>query len=200
MKDYQRRTFLKETEGKIKYKTYTKDSFFYNSDKKLWGWKQESKGIIHYARNIEELKKIKKKEFIGKGNYDHSVTHAWQNSEYMGTDEFANKCGIKNREGKPCTKNYISLLLKRGVSPLNEYDESLRGAGIHKATTRKKSGQKFLNCLKKSNIEYKNVFPNEIYKSKFSKNNYIMKQKIWVFKNATENNLRIFKKLWYEKN
>ena len=33
MKNYQRRTYQKETEGKKEYKAYTKDAFFYLSTK-----------------------------------------------------------------------------------------------------------------------------------------------------------------------
>ena len=61
---YQRRT-----DGD--YKGYTKDSFYFNSTEQLWCWKQSSKNIIHKASTIEELKKIKNKELIGQGNYDH---------------------------------------------------------------------------------------------------------------------------------
>ena len=203
MKNYQRRTYQNETEGKKEYKAYTKDSFFYLSTKKLWGWKQVSKGVIHYARSIEELKKIKDKEYIGYGKHDNhvdNVTHDWKNSKFMRTDEFAKKCGIVNRiTNKPCTKNYISMLLKRGTTSIKNYDESLRGAGVHKPETRKKSGERFINCLKRSNIEFLHVYPHEIFESKLSKKHMILSQKIWVFKNATDKNLENFKKIWYEK-
>ena len=82
---------------------------------------------------------------------------------------------------------------------IKNYDENLGGAGVHKPETRKKSGERFINCLKRSNIEFLHVYPHEIFESKLSKKHMILSQKIWVFKNATDKNLKNFKKIWYEK-
>ena len=79
MKKYQRR--IDVTNSGIKYQGYTKDGFYFKETTSMWCWKQESKGIIHEAKSIEILKKIKDKEFIGKGNYDHSKTQDYQKFE-----------------------------------------------------------------------------------------------------------------------
>ena len=55
----------------------------------------------------------------------------------MRTDEFAKKCGIVNRiTNKPCTKLYKHVVKEE--QSIKNYDESLRGAGVHKPETRKK--------------------------------------------------------------
>ena len=70
MKRFQRR--IDKTETGIQYHGYTKDGFYFKSTSSMWCWKQESKGIIHEAKTIDALKKIKDEEFKGQGNYDHS--------------------------------------------------------------------------------------------------------------------------------
>jgi len=186
MKKYQRRTDV--TNSGIKYQGYTKDGFYFKETTSMWCWKQESKGIIHEAKSIEILKKIKDNEFIGKGNYDHSKTHDYQKfevkSEYLNTEEF----GAISKVG---SKNYISMLLKRATSVINEYDKRSEG--------RKKKGLYFIDCLKKSNIEYLHTYPINIYKNIQFKNHLIMKQKVWVFKNITDKKIEKFKKYWNEK-
>ena len=202
---YQRRKGLETQKGYTKgynYKGYTKDGFYFKTTTAMWCWKQkqDSKEIIHERRTIEELKKLKNEEFIGKGNYNHQDTHGWVNEEYIRTEEFAKICGMKNREGKTVTKNYISMLLKRGTTPLKNYENNSGGAGIHKPETRQKNGLRFINCLKKSGIEYFYKFPYEIYNKKLKdSNNFYMNQKIWVFKKVDKNKIKIFKDLWQKK-
>ena len=170
MKNYQRRkVFIKNDEVK-EFKSYTKDGFYYKSTENLWFWKGRKNGKPHefFAKSIEDLKIIKKNNFIGKGNYEHKNDSSL-NPEHTSTEEFGKKTGLGGKE-------YISMLLKRAVLPINEHDN--RGAG------RKKKGMHFIKCLEKSDIHFEQI---------------IHKRKVWIFKNATENNLRIFKKLWYEK-
>ena len=170
MKNYQRRkVFIKNDEVK-EFKSYTKDGFYYKSTKNLWFWKGRKNGkpFEFHAKSIEELKIIKKNNFIGKGNYEHKNDSSL-NPEHTSTEEFGKKTGLGGKE-------YISMLLKRAVLPINENDN--RGAG------RKKKGMHFIKCLEKSDIHFEQI---------------IHKRKVWIFKNASENNLRIFKNLWYEK-
>ena len=79
MKRFQRR--IDKTETGIQYHGYTKDSFYFKETTGMWCWKQESKGIIHEAKTIPALKKIKDEEFQGQGKYDHSKTHDYQEFE-----------------------------------------------------------------------------------------------------------------------
>ena len=63
MKDFQKRTYLKELKktnisGK-KYLSYTKDSFYFKETTGMWCWKQLSKGIVH-EKNKGGLKKTQK--------------------------------------------------------------------------------------------------------------------------------------------
>ena len=102
MKDknlYQRRT-----DGD--YKGYTEDSFYFNSTEQLWCWKQTSTEKIFKAKTINVLKQIKENNFIGKGNYEHKNDASLQKG-HTSTEQFAKICGMKNREGKVVTKNYI---------------------------------------------------------------------------------------------
>jgi len=184
---YQRRT--DETDSGIKYKGYTKDGFYFKTTTGMWCWKQESKSVIHEAKTIEVLKKIKDKESIGYGNYDHSETHGWTNSEYLNTEEFS-------KISKVGSKQYISMLLKRGTTPLKEYDQL---SGETKLKTRKKKGLHFIDCLKKAKIEYLHTYPQNIYNTKYSKDHYLMKQKIWVFRSVNDSKIKEFKKFWNKK-
>ena len=158
---YQRRT-----DGD--YKGYTKDSFYFNSTEQLWCWKQSSKNIIHKASTIEELKKIKNNELIGQGNYDHKNDSSLEQG-HTSTEEFAKITGIGSKE-------YVSMLLKRGLSPIKNYDK--------RAEDKKKRGLNFINCLKKSGIDFEQI---------------VYKRKVWVFKNVDNNKIKIFKDLWQKK-
>ena len=158
---YQRRT-----DGN--YKGYTKDSFYFNSTEQLWCWKQDSKSIIHKASTIEELKKIKNKELIGQGNYDHKNDSTLEQG-HTSTEEFAKITEIGSKE-------YVSMLLKRGLSPIKNYDK--------RAEDKKKRGLNFINCLKKSGIDFEQI---------------VYKRKVWVFKNVDNNKIKIFKDLWQKK-
>ena len=158
---YQRRT-----DGD--YKGYTKDSFYFNSTEQLWCWKQDSKSIIHKASTIEELKKIKNKELIGQGNYDHKNDSTLEQG-HTSTEEFAKITEIGSKE-------YVSMLLKRGLSPIKNYDK--------RAEDKKKRGLNFINCLKKSGIDFEQI---------------VYKRKVWVFKNVDNNKIKIFKDLWQKK-
>ena len=158
---YQRRT-----DGD--YKGYTKDSFYFNSTEQLWCWKQSSKNIIHKASTIEELKKIKNNELIGQGNYDHKNDSSLEQG-HTSTEEFAKITEIGSKE-------YVSMLLKRGLSPIKNYDK--------RAEDKKKRGLNFINCLKKSGIDFEQI---------------VYKRKVWVFKNVDNNKIKIFKDLWQKK-
>ena len=134
MKNYQRRkAFIKNDEVK-EFKSYTKDGFYYKSTKNLWFWKGRKNGKLHefFAKSIEDLKIIKKNNFIGKGNYEHKNDSSL-NPEHTSTEEFGKKTGLGGKE-------YISMLLKRAVLPINESDK--RGAG------RKKKECTLLNVLR----------------------------------------------------
>ena len=190
MKNYQKRTFLEDQYNKTgkKYLPYTKDQFYFKETTGMWCWKQESKGIIHEAKTIDALKKIKDEEFIGKGNYDHSKTHDYQEfevkSEFLNTEEFGKISGVGS-------KNNVSMLLKRATTPIQEYDK--------RAEPRRKRGLHFINCLQNSNIEYLHMTPKNIYKNIKQKNHLILKQKVWVFKGVADVKIKKFKKLWKTK-
>ena len=186
MKRFQRR--IDKTETGIQYHGYTKDSFYFKETTGMWCWKQESKGIIHEAKTIEALKKIKDEEFIGKGKYDHSKTHDYQEfevkSEFLNTEEFGKISEVGS-------KNNVSMLLKRATTPIKEYDK--------RAEPRRKRGLHFMNCLRNSNIEYLHISPKNIYKNIKQKNHLILKQKIWIFKGVTDVKIQKFKELWKAK-
>ena len=170
MKNYQRRkAFIINDEIK-EFKSYTKDGFYYKSTENLWFWKGRKNGkpFEFHAKSIEELKIIKKNNFIGKGNYEHKNDSSL-NPEHTSTEEFGKKTGLGGKE-------YISMLLKRAVLPINEGDK--RGAG------RKKKGMHFIKCLEESDIHFEQI---------------IHKRKVWVFKNVTNNKIKIFKSLWEKK-
>ena len=181
MKRFQRR--IDKTETGIQYHGYTKDGFYFKSTSGMWCWKQESKGIIHEAKTIDALKKIKDEEFKGQGNYNHSKTHDYQKiyeikSGYLNTEEFAKITKLGH-------KNYVSMLLKRATTPIKEHDK--------RAEDKRKRGLHFIDCLKKANIEYLHANPKNIYK------NIKLKQKIWVFKDVTDVKIQKFKELWKTK-
>ena len=124
MKNYQRRkAFIINDEVK-EFKSYTKDGFYYKSTENLWFWKGRKNGkpFEFHAKSIEELKIIKKNNFIGKGNYEHKNDSSLD-PEHTSTEEFGKKTGLGGKE-------YISMLLKRAVLPINENDN--RGAGRKK--------------------------------------------------------------------
>ncbi len=111
MKDknlYQRRT-----DGD--YKGYTEDSFYFNSIEQLWCWKQTSTEKIFKAKTINELKKIKETNFIGKGNYEHKNDSSLEKG-HTSTEQFAKMTNIGSKE-------YVSMLLKRANEPLKNYDK-----------------------------------------------------------------------------
>ena len=68
------------------------------------------------------------------------------------------------------------MLLKRGLSPIKNYDK--------RAENKKKRGLNFISCLKKSGINFEQI---------------IYKRKVWVFKNVDKNKIKIFKDLWQKK-
>ena len=130
--------------------------------------KKKWKTIWISCKSIEELKIIKKNNFIGKGNYEHKNDSSLD-PEHTSTEEFGKKTGLGGKE-------YISMLLKRAVLPINEGDK--RGVG------RKKKGMHFIKCLEESDIHFEQI---------------IHKRKAWVFKNVTNNKIKIFKSLWEKK-
>ena len=158
--------YKRRTDGD--YKGYTKDSFYFNSTEQLWCGKQDSKSIIHKASTIEELKKIKNKELVGQGNYDHKNDSTLEQG-HTSTEEFAKITEIGSKE-------YVSMLLKRGLSPIKNYDK--------RAEDKKKRGLNFISCLKKSGINFEQI---------------VYKRKVWVFKNVDNNKIKIFKDLWQKK-
>jgi len=168
---YQRRT-----DGD--YKGYTKDSFYFNSTEQLWCWKQSSKNIIHKASTIEELKKIKNKELVGQGNYDHKNDSTLEQG-HTSTEEFAKITEIGSKE-------YVSMLLKRGITPMKVYDKNSGGQGVHRPENRRKKGLHFIYCLKKTNIKFSRI------RNKFN-------TKVWVFENLNDEKISNFKKYWKEK-
>ncbi len=158
MKDnflYQRRT-------DENYKGYTKDSFYFNSTENLWCWKQTSTHKIFKAKTINELKKIKEKNFIGKGNYKHHNDSSLEKG-HTSTEKFAKATGMGSKE-------YVSMLLKRANETLKNYDRRAEG--------RKKKGLFFIECLNKSKIEYEQI----IYKRKVWVFKNINKEKINKFR------------------
>ena len=147
------------------YKGYTKDSFYFNSTEQLWCWKQTSTDKIFKAKNINDLKKIKDDNFIGKGNYEHKNDASLAKGHWS-TEQFAKLTNIGSKE-------YISMLLKRANEPIKNYDKRAEG--------RKKKGLFFTECLSKSKIQFEQI---------------IYKRKVWVFKNITNEKIKVFKSLW----
>jgi len=155
---------------------YDQNSFYFSPDENVWCWKQTSTGKIFKASSKSELLKIKEKKFIGSGNYEREYSLG---KELVSTEEFGKITGIGGKE-------YISLLLKRGTTPINNYDKNSGGQGIHKPQSRRKKGLHFIDCLNKSKINYDRI-SNQF------------KTKVWVFKNLNDEKIKNFKKFWLEK-
>ena len=68
-----------------------------------------------YFRYIKAKKSTKNKELIGQGNYDHKNDSTLA-SGHTSTEEFAKITGIGSKE-------YVSMLLKRGLSPIKNHDK-----------------------------------------------------------------------------
>lgn len=155
---------------------YDKNSFYFSITENLWCWKQTSTGKIFKSESKTELLKIKEKQFIGSGNYEREYN---LDRGQISTEEFGKLTGLGNKE-------YISLLLKRGTTPISSYEKNTGGAGVHKPEARRKKGLHFVSCLEKSKITYYKVL-----------NQY--NTKVWVFKGINKEKIDTFKKLWADK-
>ena len=155
---------------------YDQNSFYYSITEELWCWKQTSIGKIYKAKTKSELLKIKEKQFVGSGNYERAYNLG---EDLISTEEFGKIADVG-------TKQYISLLLKRGTTPLNNYDKNQGGDSVHKPEARRKKGLHFIECLNKSKIGFDRVI-----------NQY--NTKVWVFKNVTQDKIKNFKKYWINK-
>ena len=155
---------------------YYQNSFYYSITEALWCWKQTSSGKIYKAKSKSELLKIKEKQFVGSGNYEREYNLG---EDLISTEEFGKIADVG-------TKQYISLLLKRGTTPVNNYDKNQGGDGVHKPEARRKKGLHFIECLNKSKIGFDRVI-----------NQY--NTKVWVFKNVTQDKIKNFKKYWINK-
>ena len=155
---------------------YDQNSFYYSITEELWCWKQTSTGKIFKAKTKSELSSIKEKQFIGSGNYEREYNLG---DGLVSTEEFGKITGVG-------TKQYISLLLKRGTTPSSNYDKTKGGDGVHKPEGRRKKGVHFIECLNKSKISFDRVT-----------NQY--NTKVWVFKNITQDKIKIFKNHWINK-
>ena len=155
---------------------YDQNSFYYSITEELWCWKQTSSGKIYKAKSKSELLKIKEKQFVGSGNYEREYNLG---EDLISTEEFGKIADVG-------TKQYISLLLKRGTTPVNNYDKNQGGDGVHKPEARRKKGLHFIECLNKSKIGFDRVI-----------NQY--NAKVWVFKNVTQDKIKNFKKYWINK-
>ena len=109
---------------------YDQNSFYYSITEELWCWKQTSSGKIYKAKSKSELLKIKEKQFVGSGNYEREYNLG---EDLISTEEFGKIADVG-------TKQYISLLLKRGTTPVNNYDKNQGGDGVHKPEARRKKG------------------------------------------------------------
>ena len=121
---------------------YDQNSFYFNVTENLWCWKQTSTGKIFKAKTKSELTKIKDSQFVGSGNYEREYNLG---EGLISTEEFGKITGVG-------TKQYISLLLKRGTTPLNNYEKTNGGDGVHRPEGRRKKGIFFVDCLNKSKI------------------------------------------------
>ena len=155
---------------------YDQNSFYYSITEELWCWKQTSSGKIYKAKSKSELLEIKEKQFVGSGNYEREYNLG---EDLISTEEFGKIADVG-------TKQYISLLLKRGTTPVNNYDKNQGGDGVHKPEARRKKGLHFIECLNKSKIGFDRVI-----------NQY--NTKVWVFKNVTQDKINNFKKYWINK-
>ena len=159
-----------------KVRVYDKNSFYFNTSENLWCWKQTSTGKLFKASTKTELLKIKEKQFIGSGNYEREPREYNLGKGQISTEEFGKMTGVG-------TKQYISLLLKRGTTPISSYNKISGGDGVHKPEGRRKKGLHFIKCLEKSKISYDRVL-----------NQY--NTKVWVFQNVNQEKIDTFKKLW----
>ena len=107
---------------------YDKNSFYFSITENLWCWKQTSTGKIFKAETKTELSKIKEKQFIGSGNYEREYN---LDKGQVSTEEFGKMTNLG-------TKQYISLLLKRGTTPISSYDKNTGGDGVHRPEGRRK--------------------------------------------------------------
>ena len=156
---------------------YDQNSFYFNVTENLWCWKQTSTGKIFKAKTKSGLTKIKDSQFVGSGNYEREYNLG---EGLISTEEFGKITGVG-------TKQYISLLLKRGTTPLNNYEKTNGGDGVHKPEGRRKKGIFFVDCLNKSKITYDRTI------NQFN-------TKVWVFKNINKDKIEKFKNYWKAKN
>ena len=155
---------------------YDQNSFYFNVTENLWCWKQTSTGKIFKAKTKSELTKIKDSQFVGSGNYEREYNLG---EGLISTEEFGKITGVG-------TKKYISLLLKRGTTPLNNYEKTNGGDGVHRPEGRRKKGIFFVDCLNKSKITYDRTI------NQFN-------TKVWVFKNVNKDKIEKFKIYWKNK-
>ena len=155
---------------------YDQNSFYFDLTEKLWCWKQTSTEKIYKAKTKSELLQIKEKKYIGSGNYDRDYK---LDKGFLSTEEFGKTSGVGSKE-------YVSMLLKRGTTPLNKYSSHSSGQGVHKPQNRRKKGLHFIDCLNKSKINFERVL------NQFN-------TKVWVFKNVNDDKINQFKKYWTNK-
>lgn len=155
---------------------YDQNSFYFNVTENLWCWKQTSTDKIFKAKTKSELTKIKDSQFVGSGNYEREYNLG---EGLISTEEFGKITGVG-------TKQYISLLLKRGTTPLNNYEKTNGGDGVHRPEGRRKKGIFFVDCLNKSKITYDRTI------NQFN-------TKVWVFKNVNKDKIEKFKIYWKNK-
>ena len=155
---------------------YDQNSFYFDLTEKLWCWKQTSTEKIYKAKTKSELLQIKEKKYIGSGNYDRDYK---LDKGFLSTEEFGKMSGVGSKE-------YVSMLLKRGTTPLNKYGSQPSGQGVHKPENRRKKGLHFIECLNKSKINFERI------SNQFN-------TKVWVFKNVNDDKINQFKKYWTNK-
>ena len=152
---------------------YDENSFYFSITENMWCWKQTATGEIFKAKTKSELLKIKNKKFIGSGNYHREYK---LDKAAISTEEFGKISGVGSKE-------YVSMLLRRGSTPINKYENKSGGQGVHRPENRRKKGLHFIDCLNKSNINFGRVL-NQF-------NTYV-----WVFKNVTDKKIIRFKNYW----
>ena len=131
------------------------------------------------SKSLVKRLKIKEKQFIGSGNYEREPREYRLDEGQISTEEFGKMTELG-------TKQYISLLLIRGTTPISNYEKNSGGDGVHKPEGRRKKGLHFVKCLERSKINYDKVL-----------NQY--NTKVWVFKNINQEKIDTFKRLWVEK-
>ena len=159
--------------GNLNKNRCDQNSFYFDLTEKLWCWKQTSTGQIYKAQTKSELLQIKEKKYIGSGNYDRDYK---LDKGFLSTEEFGKMSGVGSKE-------YVSMLLKRGTTPLNKYGSQPSGQGVHKPENRRKKGLHFIECLNKSKINFERI------SNQFN-------TKVWVFKNVNDDKINQFKKYW----